>query len=197
MVLNDVFSGGMGLQRHIIGEKDTPQSLSARYGVPYCAILRANRICSDAWMMPGREIVIPDKDFCEKDGFICPCIGVNILAEEARACVHVRVKEGDTAASLARKYRLPVRLICLASGCSDGKIPSGAEFIVQIPLQNEKIYAAAPMDSLCELAKKWGCSEEELRRENRLWGPLLPGMQILYSEREKYEISKETPGMVR
>ncbi len=35
-------------------------------------LMRANRIYSEAWLMPGREIVVPDLEFCLRDWGICP-----------------------------------------------------------------------------------------------------------------------------
>lgn len=60
------------MERHTMREGDTLNALSARYRVPACAILRANRVFSPAWLSPGREILIPDARFCQRDGFPCP-----------------------------------------------------------------------------------------------------------------------------
>ena len=44
----------------IIREGETLGMLSARLGVPGCMILRANGLFSEAWLLPGRHIDVPD-----------------------------------------------------------------------------------------------------------------------------------------
>ena len=48
----------------IIREGETLGMLSARLGVPGCMILRANGLFSEAWLLPGRHIDVPDADYC-------------------------------------------------------------------------------------------------------------------------------------
>lgn len=63
---------------------DTLATLSARLGVPGCMLLRANRVFSPAWLLPGRELCVPDEAFCLKDeGFPCPVEAVNTPARKA------------------------------------------------------------------------------------------------------------------
>ena len=58
--------------------------LSARLGVPGCMLLRANRIYSAAWLLPGREIVVPDLQFCLRDWGICPRRALHMSASYKR-----------------------------------------------------------------------------------------------------------------
>ena len=53
-------------------EGENLNQLSARLGVPGCMLLRANRLFSTAWLLPGRQIAVPDGDFCRRDWGICP-----------------------------------------------------------------------------------------------------------------------------
>ncbi len=53
-------------------EEETLSALSARLQVPACVLMRANRIYSEAWLLPGRQIMVPDRDFCWWDQGICP-----------------------------------------------------------------------------------------------------------------------------
>ena len=62
---------------------ETPEALSARLGMPLCAILRANRLPSPAWLYPGRLILAPWRDFCRLDAFPCPVPA--LLRRAARA----------------------------------------------------------------------------------------------------------------
>ncbi len=56
----------------LVYEGETLSQLSARLGVPACMLMRANRIFSEAWLLPGREILVPDLDFCDWDEGVCP-----------------------------------------------------------------------------------------------------------------------------
>ena len=44
--------------------------LSARLGVPACMLMRANGLYSPAWLLPGREVLVPEGR-CGGD-FPCP-----------------------------------------------------------------------------------------------------------------------------
>ena len=64
----------------IIREGETLGMLSARLGVPGCMILRANGLFSEAWLLPGRHIDVPDADYCAQAQAPCP---VQALLERA------------------------------------------------------------------------------------------------------------------
>ena len=68
----------------LVYEGETLTQLSARLGVPACMIMRANRIFSEAWLLPGREIFVPEPDFCDWDEGICPREAVNKPAVRAQ-----------------------------------------------------------------------------------------------------------------
>ena len=61
---------------------ETLAALSARFDLPGCMILRANRVFTEAWLTPGREISIPDRDFCAADDFPCPYRALQYTAKE-------------------------------------------------------------------------------------------------------------------
>ena len=44
--------------------------LSARLGVPACMLMRANGLFSPAWLLPGREVLVPEGE-CGGE-FPCP-----------------------------------------------------------------------------------------------------------------------------
>lgn len=56
----------------VVMEGETLDALSARLGVPGCMVLRANGLFSAAWLMPGREIDVPEGAYCLKSEFPCP-----------------------------------------------------------------------------------------------------------------------------
>jgi hypothetical protein len=57
-------------------------------------LMRVNRIWSEAWLLPGREIAVPDLDFCDWDEGACPREAVNMPAKRL-PCVRGAVAEGD------------------------------------------------------------------------------------------------------
>ena len=66
----------------LVYEGENLTQLSARLGVPACMLMRANRIFSEAWLLPGREIAVPDAGFCLRDRGICPRDAVHSPARQ-------------------------------------------------------------------------------------------------------------------
>ena len=56
----------------VVREDETLDMLSARLGVPGCMLLRCNGLYSPAWLLPGREIQVPEGAFCHISDFPCP-----------------------------------------------------------------------------------------------------------------------------
>ncbi|HIS00738.1 MAG TPA: LysM peptidoglycan-binding domain-containing protein [Candidatus Excrementavichristensenella intestinipullorum] len=56
----------------VVREDETLNMLSARLGVPGCMLLRCNGLYSPAWLLPGREILVPEDVFCHTSDFPCP-----------------------------------------------------------------------------------------------------------------------------
>ena len=65
-------------------------------------ILRANRLVSEAWLLPGREIIVPEGDFCRRDAGVCPVLLLNRPAGE-KAARYVRVRPKESAGELASR----------------------------------------------------------------------------------------------
>lgn len=167
------------MERYVIVDGDTLSGLSARFRVPTCAILRANRVYAPAWLAPGREIAIPDARFCQRDGFPCPVRAARQRALSPRPCAVCAVRPGESAAAIARRYGLPERLVFLAAGQGGGALNGGQDILLPLPAADSQLHVARPGESLAALARAHGTDEETVRRENCLWGPLLPGMKIL------------------
>ena len=66
----------------LVYEGENLSSLSARLGVPACMLMRANRLFSEAWLLPGRELMVPDLDFCDWDEGACPREAVKMQAKK-------------------------------------------------------------------------------------------------------------------
>ena len=65
--------GVSDMRTDVIREGETLDRLSARLGLPGCMLLRANGLYSPAWLLPGREIRVPEPGWCAgRQGFICP-----------------------------------------------------------------------------------------------------------------------------
>ena len=71
------------MRRDLVYEGESLGDLSARLGVPACMLMRANRLFSEAWLLPGREIVVPDRDFCWWDTGRCPLRALKTPARQA------------------------------------------------------------------------------------------------------------------
>ena len=95
---------------------ETLNMLSARLGRPACMIMRANRLISPAWLLPGREIIVPPEDFCAWDAGECPNRFFRCPAREARTRTRCLTRPGERAQELARRCGLPERLVLLALG---------------------------------------------------------------------------------
>ncbi len=65
-----------------VEDGETLAMLAARLGVPDCMLLRANRVFSPAWLLPGREISVPEGAFCLTDDFVCPVAAMMMPARE-------------------------------------------------------------------------------------------------------------------
>lgn len=67
----------------VVREDETLGMLSARLGVPGCMLLRRNGLYSPAWLLPGREIQVPEGAFCHISDFPCPAGALHRPAREA------------------------------------------------------------------------------------------------------------------
>ena len=67
----------------VVRERETLDMLSARLNRPGCMILRANGLFSPAWLLPGRELAVPPKDYCTRSAADFPC-PVQALHTKAR-----------------------------------------------------------------------------------------------------------------
>ncbi len=70
------------MREDVVREGEGLDALSARLRVPGCMLLRANRVFSPAWLMPGRVIRVPEGDFCRVDDFPCPAEALDQTARE-------------------------------------------------------------------------------------------------------------------
>ena len=112
-----------------IREGETLDMLSARLHVPGCMILRANGLFSPAWLLPGRQIVVPDSDYCARAENACPVRALNQPAMSRQEGYALRLVRGERADSLCD------RLMCEAEGMRlliplPGYLPEGSDVFV-------------------------------------------------------------------
>ena len=136
---------------------ETPEALSARLRRPVCMLLRANRLYSTAWLLPGRALLIPPPDFCGSDVGVCPLRMGDVRAD--------RFVAGEAVG-------LPERLRCWARGHGRQTLPewTGAPEGQALTLR--------PFESVAQLAERGGSDEEILRRWNRYYGAACPGVRL-------------------
>lgn len=96
------------MRKTVVAAGETAQALARRLGLPLCMVLRANGLFSAAWLLPGREVNVPEKDFCVGSDFPCPARAVCLMATERRLYLR-RVDEPRQAA--ARALGVPLRMI--------------------------------------------------------------------------------------
>ena len=96
------------MRKTVIRDGENAEALVKRLGVPLCMLLRANRLYSAAWLLPGRQIIVPESDFCERDIFPCPARAVTLPAVERRLYL---MRPGETRLQAARALGAPLRLI--------------------------------------------------------------------------------------
>ena len=145
----------------VVAPNETPALLSARVGVPVCALLRANRLFSPAWLLPGREIDVPDA--CASADFPCP-----VLAAQTPALAR-RLFYGS-AMDIARASGLPMRAVLAHAGERAPWSPPRALTLPEIDAHwhlRTILPGEMPALTLTE------------RAVNALWSTPLPGMKLL------------------
>jgi len=157
----------------VIRAGESPEELSERLNVPVCMLLRANGLFSPAWLLEGREIHVPDGEYCLHAEFPCPALLMRIPAAE-RACLIIR--KDDSAGDIASLLSVPVRVVLACAGEKDLKNSEGRVLDVPLPPEGSRICTVQPGDTFASFSRG---REMYLRSVNALWGPLYPGMKVL------------------
>ncbi len=158
----------------VVQDGETMQALSARLGRPLCMILRANRLFSGAWLMPGREIDVPEEDFCLSDFFPCPSAAI-CLTPETR--VMVRIQNGDTAQTIGNMVGLPPRSVKYHMDVRGGELPAGRTAVFPLAPPDWRMHTVQPGETVDNLVT--GNDAYRVRSINGIWGRMYPGMKIL------------------
>ncbi|MBQ3079143.1 MAG: hypothetical protein IJC48_03965 [Clostridia bacterium] len=157
-----------------MADGETAQELSARLCRPLCMILRANRLFSDSWLLPGMEIAVPDEAFCETDRFPCPVLALAFPAFAREAAVFY---DEEDLRLTAKRLGIPIRVIYALLGISGGKPPAGLKCLLPVPPSGSQIRTALPGNVIGDFALSGNV--EAVRALNAIWGNVYPGMKIL------------------
>ena len=103
----------------IIREGETLGMLSARLGVPGCMILRANGLFSEAWLLPGRQIDVPDADYCAQAQAPCPVRALLEPAMSVRRGTAVTLNARESAQALSARLGQPLDALRLLTPLPD------------------------------------------------------------------------------
>jgi murein DD-endopeptidase MepM/ murein hydrolase activator NlpD len=93
-----------------VGQGDTLETLSRRYGVPATAIMQANAITSPSGVRPGQRLVIPRYN----QSAAAPAASAPRMAAVAEAGTHV-IGPGETMTGIAKRYSVPLRDLAKAN----------------------------------------------------------------------------------
>lgn len=156
---------------------ETLNMLSARLNRPACMIMRANRLASPAWLLPGREIIVPPEDYCMWDAGECPNRFFGCPARDARPRIRHVPGPGERISDVARRYGLPERLVLLATG---GRDPTpGRAIYLPAPPAGARIMTVMPGQTVESVCLRNRMSHERFALINSLSAPLMPGMRVL------------------
>ncbi|MDO4740387.1 MAG: LysM peptidoglycan-binding domain-containing protein [Eubacteriales bacterium] len=167
------------MQTDRIRENETPEQLAVRLGVPLCMLLRANRLACACWLLPEREIAVPQGAFCEKDAFPCPARLLDTPARQRQTEVCI-AGAGDDIPSLARALGTSERLLLRARGRS-GPLREGERILIEAEKCKKRIGSVLPGETLKAFcARQNGADPGETARLNELrGGQVWPGMRLV------------------
>ncbi len=107
-----------------VGQGDTADSLSRRYGVPVAAILSSNNLANAAAIKPGQRLVIPRYETQLTTGSVTaprtastpaqPAPAISAPATSGQSHVHT-VAPGETLMKVSRTYKVPLTTLAKAN----------------------------------------------------------------------------------
>lgn len=154
---------------HILSRTDDPETLSARYRVPVCMIMRANGIKTVKDFGRCQRINIPRQCYCNR------CEG----AEKTDWKIYV-VEPTDTLFSIARRHGVTMNILKKANNLAFPEdIREGDR--LSIPLLSGEIYSVREGETIDDIARQRGIAAHIIREKNGLKPdePVYAGMQIL------------------
>jgi len=148
-----------------VSDGESANDFAFRAERPLCMLLRANGLISGAWVLPGREMMIPDA--CGEDGFPCPMM---LFAARIPALEGYILREGESASDAAAQKGIPERIVHCAMK------EKSALGVIYLPVREKGMRMHT-----CRVSDTWKIfhNEADLRLLNRCWGKMYPGMKIL------------------
>ncbi len=163
--------------KHILSRRDTPENLSAHYGIPVCMLYRAN--AGKIWR-PGQVIWIPPLCWCA-----CGKHNTRQMAKEDLFYYReYQVQKGDQLFDIAQRFHTSMNSILVKNHLRHPReIKEGLQ--LQIPCLNEDfmIYSYRMADTPEKVAEKFAMSKEELIALNQAQSGMYPGMQLIVRKR--------------
>lgn len=92
-----------------VGQGETLESLSKRYGVPASAIMQANAITAPSGVRPGQRLVIP-----RYNQAAAPAAGPRTVVAQPESGTHV-VAPGETMIGIAKRYNVALKDLAKAN----------------------------------------------------------------------------------
>ena len=165
------------LMKHILSRQDTPEKLSARYGIPVCMLYRAN--AGKTWKA-GQAMWIPPLCWCACREYHA----WQMKKENIFYCQTYRVQKGDQLFSIAQRFHTSMNKIMEENNL---KHPQDIkeDMQLQIPCLNENfmIYSYRMADTPEQVAEKFAMSQEELITLNQAQSGIYPGMELIVRKR--------------
>lgn len=117
------------MQTTEVREGESLGMLSARLARPGCMLLRANGLFSEAWLLPGRQIRVPDADYCAHADAPCPVQALMTPAMAARPGRALTLNAAESLQELAQRLGQATQSLRLLLPPPD-TLPAGAEVFV-------------------------------------------------------------------
>ena len=160
------------MKRHTLRERETPEMLSAAWGVPICMIMRVN---PDVQWKPGARLVIPPPNYCQ-----------SLRGEVEMTFVEYKVQPGDTVYSVAEKFSTSMRILMQKIGLSHPSQMRPGE-VIRVPrlCAMFQMYTVNTLDTLDSICAVKGVTQEEIHAYNPPVARIYPGAQLILPRRPR------------
>lgn len=154
---------------HTVKRTDSLETLSAKYRVPVCMIMRANSLKTVKDFANCRKLNIPRRCYCNR------CAG----AEKTDWLIYT-VQPGDTLFSIAKRHGVTMNIVCKANNIVNPESLCEGDKL-SIPVVPGQVYYVREGETLQTIALAHNISESRLRQINRLKAGdrVHAGMQLL------------------
>lgn len=150
------------MKQHVIKKNETPEMLSAMYGIPVCMLARANGYES---LQPGARINIPMPSICTGE-------------------IEYTVQPGDNVYSIANQFGVTMRMVMEANGLTKpDQLVIGMNVTIPSLPEGCAIFLVKATDTRASIIQETGMSWEEIEGLNGGFMGIYPGMQMIVRKR--------------